>query len=231
MPLAVKGPTVAAEGRLKAMLQESRSASTCSLVTPAEFEAVALSAARRGRRKAVVQLQAHFSTPEQSESEADPEDSDAFTWQRRLLANRFLKCTDVQILEALRTYAGDTDKAAIICERYARQSDGQVTDGDLVTSVEVLENMDLDALMELARGHGFELKGSATELRNRLGALLGLSKNVMIRLEWVLDAALAADLPSIDHEGAATIRTNVAQGRFSAQHYISMYTERLYVPT
>ena len=66
-------------------------------------------------------------------------------------------------------------------------------------------------------------------MRQRLAALVGLTPDVMVRLEWILDAALAAKLPSIDREGAATIRAHIAEGRFTAAHYIQLFTERLRV--
>ena len=181
---------------------------------------------RRGRRGATISLYGGIAA-EAAATSAEPA-APAFTWQLRLLAKRFPKCSEAQIVEALQCYGGDTDKAGIICERYARQSDGVglgVADEPL--SIEELDSLGLKQLRQLARRLRFRVGGNAVELRQRLAALVGLTPDVMVRLEWVLDAALAAKLPSIDREGAAIIRQNIAEGRFTAVHYITMYTERL----
>ena len=151
-------------------------------------------------------------------------------WQARLLAKRFPKCTPEQIDEALDCYDGDTDKAGIICERQSRNAalgGAALSAKDEPLTMEELELLDSKQLAQLAKKLRFNVSGNANELRMRLAALVGLTPDVMVRLEWILDATLPAKLSSIDREGAAIIRSHVAEGRFTAIHYITMFTERL----
>ena len=182
--------------------------------------------ARRGRRGATLSL---YESGTVTKAIAEPEPP-KFQWQARLLAKRFPKCTPEQIAEALDCFDGDTDKAGIICERQSRNAalGGPALGAkDEPLSMEELEVLGSKQLAQLAKKLRFNVSGNANELRHRLAALVGLTPDVMVRLEWILDAALAAELPSIDRQGAAIIRSHIAEGRFTAVHYIQMFTERL----
>ncbi len=179
---------------------------------------------RRCRRGATLTL---YQSGKVTEAIKEP-DPPKYAWQSRLLAKRFPKCTAEQIAEALRCFDGDTDKASIICERQSRNAEGPVLGaGDQPLSMEELDVLGSKQLAQLAKKLRFKLVGNENQMRQRLAALVGLSPDVMVRLEWILDAAMAAKLPSIDREGAATIRAHIAEGRFTAAHYIQMFTERL----
>ena len=179
---------------------------------------------RRGRRGATLTL---YESGNVAEAVAEPE-SPKYAWQARLLTKRFPKCTAEQIAEALEVFDGDTDKASIICERQSRNAAGPALGAmNVPLSMPELEALGAQQLAQLAKELHFNVVGNENEMRQRLAALVGLTPDVMVRLEWILDAALAAKLPSIDREGAATIRSHIAAGRFTAAHYIGMYTERL----
>ena len=209
------------EKQLRSLLSKSITSRPAAVLSggPSDNESF-----RRGRRGATLTL---YESENVAEAVAEPE-SPKYLWQARLLAKRFPKCTGEQIAEALEVFDGDTDKASIICERQSRNAAGPVLGAmDKPLSMPELEALGAKQLAHLAKQLRFKVVGNAHEMRQRLAALLGLTPDVMVRLEWILDAALAAKLPSVDREGAATIRSHIAAGRFTAAHYIRMYTERL----
>jgi hypothetical protein len=219
----------AAERRLGAMLREAAKAGGAH--TP-----LVEGGARRGnrrRRGAIISMYGEPASPPTDGSPTEPgggpEGGEDAPDRRKveLLRRRFPKCTDMQVVESLRIYHGDTHRAGVVCERFAREN--EFGSASRLTMAE-LEGMRIDELQALAREHRIMVGGSAVQMRHWLAALFGVTPDILVRLEWVLDAALAAGLPSIDRAGVSLIRSHVASGRFTASHYISMYTDRIRAP-